>query len=76
MQAKFLVPNLTCQDCSCGHCAQMLLIGLKSHKDILSVKPDYKQKTLEVDFQKPMTIRRIMIFARNKGYDIVEIQAL
>lgn len=76
MQAKFLVPNLTCQDCSCGHCAQMLLIGLKSNKDILSVKADYKQKTVDVEFQKPMTVRRLIIFAKNKGYEMTQIEAL
>lgn len=76
MQAKFLVPNLTCQDCTCGHCAQMLLIGLKSHIDILQVKANYKEKTLEIEFQKPMTIRRLIMFAKNKGYEMTQIEAL
>ncbi len=76
MQAKFLVPNLTCQDCTCGHCAQMLLIGLKSNMDILQVKENYKEKTLEIEFQKPMTIRRLIILAKNKGYEMTQIEAL
>lgn len=76
MQAKFLVPNLTCLDCTCGHCAQMLLIGLKSNMDILQVKANYKEKTLEVEFQKPMTIRRLIILAKNKGYEMTHIEAL
>jgi hypothetical protein len=76
MQVKFKVPNLTCQDCSCGHCAQMLLIGFKCHKDIISVKSNFKEKIIEIDFVKPMTVRRLMIFAKNKGYEMEEIEAL
>lgn len=70
MQALFKVPKLTCEDCTCGHCAQMLLIGFKCHKDIQKVTPNYKEKTIEIEFEKPMTIRRLIIFAKHKGYDM------
>lgn len=70
----FLVPKLTCEGCSCGHCAQMLLIGLKCHKDIQKVTPNYKEKTLEIEFDKPMNNRKLISFGRQKGYEMLLIE--
>lgn len=67
--AQFKVEGLTCEGCTCGHCGQPALIFLSCLDGIFSVKPNFENDMVMIEFdQDDLTADEIVSKAFMRGY--------
>ncbi|MGE0085226.1 MAG: heavy-metal-associated domain-containing protein [Desulfococcaceae bacterium] len=57
---------------SCGHCTSAIENELGEIKGVLSAKGDILAKTVTVEWEKPVTLQKIMDILKETGYPVAE----